>query len=205
MIYQDDKLHFKALLTPSFLSGTVAVMVGLLVTVGVILSFEFHNSVIQQQLESWEAKNQPTLTTPDQTLAENDHPGLKGTWPLLIIWCGIGLAVYAVTMAVVHFLTGAKQLTEEMTYVHVDRGRQLKDTAEHLVVRLVSLGVLAALTIILFKHVLPYSITDANASADDFLSFYGVVYAFLSWSSVTFTIYLQTVFLRLSLGKARVF
>src|SRR5437868_2619258 len=88
------------LLAPSLFSAAVAIFAGLVVTIGVIAAFETHDSSVQQQLVAWqpEVTQQTTLTTPGQSLPENDHPTLKGSWPLIILWSFVGLAVYAVTM-----------------------------------------------------------------------------------------------------------
>src|ERR1700751_5790038 len=82
-----QKRPLTLLLTPSWLSGLLAVTAGLVVSVGVIIVFSLNNSSVQQQLIAWQStKAGPALTTPDHTLPENDHPTLRGSWPLILVW-----------------------------------------------------------------------------------------------------------------------
>jgi hypothetical protein len=81
----------------------------------------------------------------------------------------------------------------------------IKLTTEHVIMRVlaaISFGIILSLFI---KNVIPYSITAAHASAADALSATGVLYALLSFSIVVVSLHLQTIFLRMSLGRARLF
>jgi hypothetical protein len=54
-----DKKIISLLLSPSWFSGVLAVIVGLVLSVGVIVAFSANNSSIQQQLVSWLRPCQP--------------------------------------------------------------------------------------------------------------------------------------------------
>lgn len=194
------------LLAPSFFSGTLAVLAGLVVSLGVLVAFASHNSAIQQQLLAWRPQtSQKALTTPDQTLVENDHPTLQGSWPLLIVWSGVGLVVYGIAVMVIHGLGSAKELSDELNYVNAAPHVQLEVAVEHLLLRVISAAILISLLVILVRDVLPYSITVADAAAGEITTGAGVLYALLSFAIIAVTVHLQTIFLRLTLGKVRVF
>ena len=203
---EEDRRLVGSLLTPSWLSGLLAVVAGLIISVGAIGAFEAHNSQLQQQLLAWQqSKPQAALTTPDQTLPQNDHPSLKSSWPLLLIWSLAGLAVYVVAAAIVHSFTRAEEFRESLEYVHARPRAALETTAEHLLLRLLAAIMLVGFTIAFWHQIVPYSITAAHASAADLLSLYGGLYALLSFALVVICWHVETVLLRLALGRARVF
>jgi len=203
---QSNLQTFLNLVKPSVMSATIAVLAGLVLTGGVLIAFATSNSSVQQQILAWRPQPaQKTLTTPDQTLPENDHPTLKGSWPLLIVWSAIGLAVYAVSVWIIHSLKSAKDLSEEVNYVNAKPKVQLETAFEHFVLRFVSFAILIVLSYLLVKQVVPYSITAAYASSLDIVSGNGLLYAILSFAIVVVTVHLQTIFLRLTFGKVRVF
>ena len=203
---QSNLQTFLNLVKPSVMSATIAVLAGLVLTGGVLIAFATSNSSVQQQILAWRPQPaQKTLTTPDQTLPENDHPTLKGSWPLLIVWSAIGLAVYAVSVWIIHSLKSAKDLSEEVNYVNAKHKVQLETAFEHFVLRFVSFAILIVLSYLLVKQVVPYSITAAYASSLDIVSGNGLLYAILSFAIVVVTVHLQTIFLRLTFGKVRVF
>ena len=202
---QDKKL-FSLLVTPSWLSGLIAVSAGLIVSVGVIIAFSVNISSVQQQLTVWQ-QNQPTreLTKPSQIVTSNDHPQIKDSWPLLVVWAGVGLLVYIITAAIVHGLSSAEALRESMGYVNSKPLVALEITAGHIVLRIVATIALIALVRIFIKEIIPYGITAAHASASDLLSATGLLYAVLAFAIIVVTIHIQTIFLRLALGRVRVF
>lgn len=202
----EDRRLLGVLLKPSWLSALVAIVAGLVVSVGVITAFELHNSTVQQQLVAWQqTKPQPALTTPDQTLPENDRPTVAGSWPLLVVWSLIGLAVYVIATAVVRSLAQAEALRESLDDVHARPRQLVATTVEHVLLRVVALIILVILFRVFLKQLLPYSITAAHASAADFWSATGILYACLSFAMIVVSLHIQTIFLRLSLGRARIF
>lgn len=201
----DSKL-INQLLTPSWLSGLVAVMIGLTISVGVIVTFELNNSALQQQLIAWQSTKPPrALTQPGQLLPENDKPSLKGSWPLLIFWSAAGLVVYAVATSIIRNLTRAEAMRESLDYVNAQPARTLAESAEHLFLRLIATILMLVLGIVFIRQVVPYSITAAHASAADVFSVDGLLYAVLAFALIVVTLHGLTILLRLSFGRARVF
>jgi hypothetical protein len=203
-----DRQHLLALLTPSWLSGLLAVAAGLFLTVGVLLAFSLNNSSIQQQLIAWQAnKPQPTqtLTTPNQTLIENDHPTIKGSWPLIVVWSLIGLITYTIAASVMHTIGQAEELRESLDYVNAQPRSLLIVTAEHAAMRLMAAIILIGMVTLFIKESIPYGITAAHASAADVASLSGALDALLAFAVIALSIHLQAIFVRLALGRLRVF
>jgi hypothetical protein len=205
-ISKEDRQQIVRLLKPSFFSGTMAVLAGLTVTLGVLVIFATQNSSVQQQLIAWQTKPAHlTTVNENQYIVENDRPTLSGSWPLLIVWAFVGLGVYVLTMTLVHSVGRAKDLTESMDYVNAKPAWQLEVAVEHFVMRLISTIIFVCLVAVLMKQVVPYSITAAHASALEIATPNGVLYAFLSLAIVVVTVHVQVIFLRLAVGKVRVF
>ncbi len=203
--------HIEALnqiLSPSWISGLIAVFAGLVVAGGVIIAFSFNNSQIQQQLTAWQHStpvDEKALATPDQVVQENDKPTLKGSWPLLIFWSLLGLVVYVIATSITKSIKDAEAFRESLDYVHADKHLLLQGAAQHIALRLTILGLWALFTVMFFKRVIPYSITAAHASAGELLSFQGVTYALVAFLTIALSMHLHAIFMRLSIGKARVF
>ncbi len=206
MISKQNQKLIGNLLAPSQLSLAVAILAGLVVTVGVLIAFETHVTAVQEQLRAWQPPATPkALTQPGETLTQNDRPTLQGSWPLLIVWSFVGLGVYAVTMRIIHSITSAKELVDSMDYVHAKPQLQVEDAVEHFVLRAVSMAMSVILGVIFIERVLPYSITAAHAASADFSTATGALYVLLSFAIVVVTLHVETIFLRLSLGRVRVF
>lgn len=202
----EDRRLIGILLAPSWISALLAIVAGLVVSIGVITAFELHNSTVQQQLIAWQQnKPQPALTTPSQTVTENDHPTLTGSWPLLVIWSFIGLVVYVIATSVLRSLARAEALRETLDDVHARPHELIATTAEHILLRLIALVILLVLFRVFLKQLLPYSVTAAHASAADLRSLTGILYAFVSFAMIAVSLHIQTIFLRLSFGRARIF
>lgn len=199
-----DRKLIGLLLSPSWLSGLIAIVVALVMSAGVVIAFSANNSSVQQQLISWQ-QNQPKqekIYTPDPNA---NKPTLKNSWPLLIVWSIIGLIVYTIAGAIIHSISKAEKLHESLGYVNVDRDKMIKLTAEHILLRVLAALSLGALISVFFKVVVPYSVTAGHASAADVASANGFLYMVLAFAIVFFSLHLQTIFLRLSLGRVRMF
>lgn len=181
-------------------------MAGLVMTFGVIAAFTVQNSTVQQQLITWEqSKPQRPLTTPDQILPENDKPTLSGSWPLIVVWSLIGLVTYFIAASVARTFSEALTIKKTMGYVHAQPRTVLETTAQQVALRIVAMIILGILLVVFVKRVIPYSISASRASAADFLSLEGALYALLSFGVVALSVHVQAIFLRLAVGKIRIF
>lgn len=202
---EDSKL-LSLLLSPSWLSGLIAVLCGLVMTLGTITAFSFSNSYIQQQLivRQQEEPVKP-LTKPGEPVPNSNESGLQNSWPLLIIWAGVGLIVYMITAAFVHSLSDAEALRESLGYVNAKPLATLEIAFGHAILRVVAAIGLIILLKVFYDQVIPYAITASRASALEPTTLIGVLYAFLSFAIIVVAIHLQTMFLRLALGRPRIF
>src|ERR1035437_8162465 len=203
---EEDSRLLGLLLTPSWLSGLVAVVVGLVFSIGVITVFEVHNSPLQQQLVAWQSNQPPpVLTAPGQSLPENNRPTLKGSWSLLLLWSLVGLLVYGLVATIMHSVARAEGFRQSLRYVHANPSTMLASTTEHLLLRAIAAVTLISFAVAFWKQIVPYGITAADASAADVISFYGVLYALLSFGLIALGMHILVILLRLVLGRARVF
>jgi len=201
-----DRRAIGLLLTPSWLSAVAAIAAGLIVSVGVVVAFEFNTSGLQQQLIAWQ-QNQPqaVLTQPGETLPENDRPTLQGSWPLLLLWSLVGLGVYLIVAALMHQFSRAAELRESLGYVNARPDSTLATTGEHLLLRAIASAVLVVFAAFFLKQLIPYCITASHASAADFWTVDGLLYVFLSFALIALGLHILTILGRLALGRARVF
>jgi hypothetical protein len=201
-----DKNHMQALFLPSWVSGLIAVVVGLSLTIGVIFVFSLNNSDIQQQLIAWQ-QSQPEkpLTTPDQIVEASDKPTLQGSWPLIVVWSFVGLITYMVAAGIMHSVSETLALRKSLNYVHVKRKSVLEIAAGRLALRGIATLVLAGLISLFLTQAVPYGISASHASAADIVSIEGALYALLSFTVVTLSMHVMVIFMRLTLGKVRIF
>lgn len=202
---QQDKKFLALLLTPSWISGLVSVVVGLVLSLGVIGAYTFSSASFQQQLDVWQ-QNQPQkeLTKPGEYVGADQTPKVKDSWPLLVIWAGVGLIVYLITAAIVHSLSSAAELRHSLGYVHADKEKTIGITIGHIILRLIAFVALVAMLVIFYKRVIPYCITASHAAASDLLTLQGLLYGVLSFSMAALGIHMITVFARMAIGRPRV-
>jgi hypothetical protein len=200
----ENKL-FDKLLTPSWLSGLLATVAGLVVVVGVCLAFSSTGGALQQQLIDWQnVRQQSTLTVPGQTV-EAPKNSLQTSWPLLAFWAVIGLIVYFIVEEVITIAKSTSELKEELNYVHARRQDLIRATVQRLLVRIMALVLWLIFIDIFFKRIIPYSITAAQAGNADLTSWAGLYYEALAFVMVAFSFHVHTIFLRIVARKPRVF
>lgn len=196
------------ILKPSWLSGLLAVLAGLIVTGGVIIAFSANDLQLQRHLIEWQHSKtsvNPKLTTPDQVLKENDKPTLQGSWPLLIFWSILGLTVYFMAMFITKKISNAEAFRRSLGYVHANKQSMILGAASRIIFRLAIIGVWAGFSLMCFRSIVPYGIRMAHASAADVFSAHGITYALISFIVILLSVHLHAVFMRLSLGRIRVF
>jgi hypothetical protein len=196
---------FDKLLTPSWLSGLIAIVAGLVVVVGVGLAFSSTGGALQQQLiDLQNTKQQSTLTVPGQTI---DAPknSLQTSWPLLAFWAVIGLIVYFIVEEVIAIGRNTSELKAELGYVHASRQRLIRGTVQRLAVRIGALVLWLVFIEVFFKRIIPYSITAAQAATADLVSLQGLYYELLAFTMIALSFHIHTIFLRIVVRKPRVF
>jgi hypothetical protein len=193
------------ILTPSWLSGLIAISAGLIVTVGVIVAFSFSNTIAQQRLTVWQNTSQPALALPGENPPTTTTNSLQNTWPLIGFWLIVGLLVYLIVEAGMKAINDANELKEELVYVHSRREVLLRVNAIALLIRLLAMVGWLFFIDVFFKRLIPYSITASRVSVSDIKNLSAFYDAALSFAMMTVSIHIHTIFLRVALHKSRVF
>jgi hypothetical protein len=194
-----DTRLFDTLLTPSWLSGLIVVVAGLVIVIGVIISFSSTGGALQQQLINWQnTRQQTTLTLPGQ-IVDAPENSLQTSWPLL------ALIVYFIVEELIEIARSTHELKEELNYVHARRQDLIRDALGRLFIRIAALIVWLIFIDIFLKRIIPYSITAAQAGTADLVSLQGLYYELLAFVMIAFSLHVHTIFLRIVVRKPRVF
>ncbi|MFI5270972.1 MAG: hypothetical protein ACHQT9_02930 [Candidatus Saccharimonadales bacterium] len=200
----DDNKHFlKLLLTPSWLSGLIMVLVGLTMSVGIIVVLSFNGSSLKQYLISWEHNRNFSNSSVQGQTNETINPTLKNSWPLIFVWGVVGLFTYAVAAAVIKFILETIEFRKEMNYVHANPRSMMVVTIEHIITRIVAAGLLVILGLKYGERILAYSISAGSISSKHISSVTGIRYIIEVFLLNVVAIYIATILLRLMFGKAR--
>jgi hypothetical protein len=201
-----NSTHSNKLLTPSWLSGLVAIMAGLAMSVGVIVAFHVANNSFRQQLTalSQTQQHQQTLTQPGE-LPPAQNNSLQANVPVLVLFAFAGVAIYSIATGLVNSVRSLAQIRREINYVNARPKSLLKEFSEQAGLRLGALLVWALFTTVFVRRIIPYAITSAHASAVTVLSVSGIKDAFFAFIVVTLSMHLHAIFLRLVSRRVRVF
>jgi hypothetical protein len=201
--YQGMK-QLRLLITPSWLSGFICIVLSLLITVAAIIIASPKNSVIGQDL--FAAHNASTgVNSVYQTVVTNlSRYPIIGDMVMAVFWGAIGLIVYIFTVNLIRALSAVATVEQEMHFVNAQRRSILSQAFLRLLTRLAALGAWLILIIFSYHTVLPYDLASAHSMTSNFgLS--------SSLSALTGTVLLvvdfsiQTICLRLLLLRERVF
>jgi len=204
-ITAEDISFLRAVLAPSWLSGLVVVLAGLIITVGALITFSLNNSALKQDLIGWEQSHTNTgLSLTGQSL-QAVSPTLANSWPLILVWAVVGLVTYVIAAAIIRFILETIQLSRQLDYVHANRRLMVENIIEHLVMRLVAALLLLTLVLLFVYHTLPYVISACRTSVSYSWSLNGARYAAISFILTALCTYAGSILLRLTIGKKRVF
>jgi phosphotransferase system glucose/maltose/N-acetylglucosamine-specific IIC component len=193
------------ILTPSWLSGLIAIAAGLIVTVGVIITFNFKDTIAQQRLTIWQNTSSPALTLPGESPPGTTTNSLQNTWPLIGFWIIVGLLVYLIVEAGMKAVNDVNELKEELDYVHARRDVLIRESAVALLIRLLAMLVWLFFIEVFFKRIIPYSITASHDSVGNLKHLDALRDVGLSFLIIAASIHVHTFFLRVALHRSRVF
>ncbi len=194
------------LLSPSSLSGLVAIGVGVFLTYGIIAAFKVHNYHIDIQLIHLQStSSQPTLSLPGQIQPSTANNSLQNTWPLILFWGIIGLIAYFIVETITKLISNVKNFNKELNYVHAKRDLMIRTTTEYFLFRAAVATAWLFFINLFFKVIIPYSIKDAHTAAISVKIAQILGYASLSFILIAFGIHLHVVFMRLILRRTRIF
>jgi hypothetical protein len=196
----------KLFITPSWLSGVIAIVLGLVMTAGLVIIINLKDNGTIQAIDSV-IKARPShllLTLPGQN-SSHDTSSLASTWPLLAFWAFIGLIAFVITEEIVKSFTKSKHFLEELHYVNARPKDNLRFAIIKLSTRLAILITWLVFTNLFFKEIMPWSIKIANTYSQHLEELKAYEKLAESFIVTTLCLHLHTVFMRATIGKPRLF
>ncbi len=202
---KDDLNELGVLLSPSWLSGFVAMVASLALVSGASVLLHYNGSSWQLLLTGQRHQVGAIETNFVDFEHKFDTNVLISNLPLFIFWAGIGIIVYYLILAVINALRSVAELEEEMKYVHADRHILLRQALLHLFVRISSLVVWIFYVRFTLHLLLPYTIALSYAGSGDSGWLYDILYLISAVALGAITLHVHTVLLRLLVLKPRIF
>ena len=202
----DNHKLFIILLTPSWLSGLVAVVASLAVMVTTVMALHFPGSSLQLLLDDHKGNTSPSLSTGSLAVSNNFSSNqLINDIPLFVLWGCVGLLVYSLIISTANTLGGAGELMAELNFTHVKRWRLLGQELGRLLIRVIVLVGWVLFTEITVHTILPYviALTQFASSAVGVMN--TVLDAALAFVVLTACLHLHVILLRLLMLKPRLF
>jgi hypothetical protein len=201
--------RLRALLTPSWLSLLLAVMVGFGIVAWVIVSFTLRHSGYTSQLLLHPNSNeiaQPVLTLPGQNPpGVNTTNSLQNTWPLIAFWAVVGLVVYFIVDMALNMINNFHEFEQELNYVHAKRNMILKATIELLIIRVIIVFLWLYFLNLFFKWLIPAAINLAHNSVQAINLYHAGLDVLYACLILIASMHLNAIFIRLILRRSRVF
>lgn len=151
---------FGHLLTPSYLSATLAIGSTLLLIGSALVSRLYWS-------DGWIASSLQTISESNNYIFAGRTGSGDSTINavlLFLFWACVGLAVYFLAMGVVRAASELGQLEREVNYVHSDRRAVMRTFVGRMLIRLLSLAMLFAVASLYVKIALPYALSVARSA-----------------------------------------
>jgi hypothetical protein len=190
-------------LLPSWLSGLISALAGVLIIGGTVLLTHIGGTLQQGLLGLNLAYQQSSgAQTVSNTLAQNTS---LNNVLLFVLWGTVGLVVYSIVQNVVHEFSSADKLVHELHYVHADRHKILRAVILRAVIRLAALVAWWLLVRFMAYKLVPYDIAAARLSALHLANATDWVRCILGGAACMLGVHGLTILLRLLLLRPRVF
>ncbi len=193
------ELHLLAkLVKPSYLSGTIAALSTLLIVGSALISKAYLSS-------GWLADTLKTIASSDNQLFKN-RTG-SGDSPINVVllfmfWAGIGLAVYFLVIGIAHAANEAKELEQEMNFVHSNKQAIIHNFVQKLAARLTGLVLLFGTVSLYLKMLVPHSLETIHDTTNQPKS---ILTAVLITLALLLVVHLIAVLLRVIALRPRLF
>lgn len=188
----------KHLLQPSYLSGSIVVLLAVLVVGSAVVSNIYLST-------GWLADTLRTISNSDNHLLKGSTG--DGSSPinvvlLFVFWAFVGLAVYFLVIGLGQALKEAREIEQEMNYVHGNRKAALRNFVQKLVTRVVGLTLIFVTVSIYLKTLLPYALSTARTTD---LDLHGIFNIFVTGLVLVLVTHILVVLLRLVALRPRLF
>lgn len=196
-----DKRLIAVMLTPSWLSAGIAVIAGIVVSIGTLLSSHYRSSSFRVDLINFDITHTSAYSYFDSTTSS----GFISNLPLFMFWILVGLVVYMLAISIIKAIRTQIELNEETGFVNADKSKLIRTSVEHFLVRLVVLLVWTGYILFFFRTILPYCGASALAGSGQTNFFLSAMYLLLSMGVMIVAMHIHTVLFRLLVLKPRVF
>lgn len=198
-----DSRLLTMLVTPSWLSGVVAVVGALGIIIGTMLSAQFEGSSLQAEY----LKYQSTASPANYNDATDNFfgSGFINNLPLLIFWALIGVVVYLFAVSIFNAVRHTAELKGELEYANVNRRSLLMQAGMHLAIRLVALIVWVAYINFFLHQIVPYCMAATLAGMSQITTWQGIGFIILAAVVLVLAIHLHAIMLRLIVLRPRIF
>jgi multisubunit Na+/H+ antiporter MnhB subunit len=196
---------FDMLITPSWMSLLLGIVVSLIVVLG-SLGLAYYRSSTLQTLINLDQTQSTKVDGSYRVTSENDRLSvILSDLPLFIFWAGVGMAAYSFTTGIWGSFQSVAELGEEMNYVHVKRRELLTYAFERLALRIGALIGLLALLNYTVHRILPYSVALSYAGTTENNWLTGVLFVLFGMLVLLVVSHAHTILLRLIVLKPRLF
>lgn len=209
---------FAELLRPSTLSGLICVLISLLTVAGVVAMTNFQGSSFQQDLFGLQLRvEQERLSTAgieEEFSLSEDYGAINDNFansnmvrniPVMAFWMSVGILVYFLVTGIAGALASAKDIGDELNYVHAKRNELLRVVFIKLAIRLATLVIWLLYIMAFFRILIPYALAAANIGGSTIMTFGGILYALLSFAILAFSLHLHVILVRLVVLRPRLF
>ncbi len=198
-----DSQLFGILLSPSWLSGLLAIMASGIVVAFAVISSQYKGSDTRLQLLHLHTQTQASTASIGHAL---DRSPFISNLPLLLFWCLVGLVVYMFAVNIVGAIQHAAQFNEELaTYANINRRVMIRAAIQKLGIRLIVLVVWIPYILFFFKWMAPYVMRLAIIASVELTTFTGIMYLLTAVILLTIGLHFHTILLRLMLLRPRLF
>jgi ABC-type multidrug transport system permease subunit len=193
------------LISPSWLSGLLAVVTALAVVIGTVISVQYQGSNLQLLREAQTKQQQPINDSFQEVGSSLSKSQLISDIPLLILWGGVGFVVYMFTINLAAAFKRAIDFEHELDYVHADRDQMIRHAIVHAVFRFAVLVAWFLYLQFTLRVLLPYVVALGYAGAGATINRQSGIYLVTGVLLLALGIHLHTVLLRLVMLRPRIF
>ena len=192
------------LLTPSWFSGLVAFLVGIIVIGGTVLLTRIGSATEQSVLGLHSIYRHSSLGINADDVGQ--HLGSNSIFNnaiLFVLWGSVGLVVYSAVQGIINELNHTDDMLHEMHYVHANRQSILRDAIFRAVTRLAALAGWWILAWAMLHKILPYAIASAHLSAYNLSNIHEWLHTLIGFCLCLLGIHGLVILLRLIILRPR--
>lgn len=208
-----DARLFAQLLKPSLLSGLTCLLVSFFAVIGLVVATNYQGSSFQQDVLGFQNRNNQTEQSVEEDFSVTDDYGqindnfadsnLVRNIPVMAFWMFVGTLVYFVVTGVAGAFSTAREIGDELHFVHARRKELLQEVYIKSGIRLGALVLWFGYVTIFFRIIVPYVLAAAHVGGN--LSLKTAPYLLLAFVIAVLSLHIHSIMLRLVVLRPRVF